>query len=204
MAHGPIPDVEASISFLPTAAGGRATPARSGYRPQHQIRPDYQTSGTHRYVDCEEVAPGEIALATITFITPEAYPNSIRAGDVLDVLEGSRLVGHATIRRVLNASLERAGTPAPEQSGGSLTLTRAELLELIRQHGVPDWAYAFGAPTPENRDGVIAIEREGLGWLVCYYERGSPKRMDTVASEERANALLWRSLRLEFAREDVP
>jgi elongation factor Tu len=103
------PDVEADIYLLPSSEGGRSAPAFSGYRPQHQIRADYQTSGTHQYAQRERLAPGESTRGTITFITPEAYPNSLRAGDVIDILEGSRLVGRATIVRVLNRLLERAG-----------------------------------------------------------------------------------------------
>lgn len=107
MSYPRSPDIEAIVSLLSTAEGGRSMPARSGYRPQHRLPTDYQTSGMHQYIDTDELAPGESARATIVFVTPEAYPNSIRAGDVLDVMEGGRILGHATVLRVLNASLER-------------------------------------------------------------------------------------------------
>jgi len=103
------PDVEVEIYLLPYSEGGRQSPAFNGYRSQHQIRTDYQTTGTHQYEQREQLEPGERSRGTITFITPEVYPNSLRAGDVIDILEDSRLVGRATILRVLNRSLERTG-----------------------------------------------------------------------------------------------
>ncbi len=39
------PDVEAEVTFLGEAEGGRARPAISGYRPAHSVLDDYLTSG---------------------------------------------------------------------------------------------------------------------------------------------------------------
>jgi elongation factor Tu len=101
------PDVEAEITFLPTAEGGRTTPALSGYRPNHKIKTDYLTSGVHYYYDREEVAPGETALGTITFITPEAYPHSLRVGQEIEIQEGARVYGRAKITKIFNPLLEK-------------------------------------------------------------------------------------------------
>ena len=114
------PDVEAQITFLSTEAGGRATPAASGYRPHHRVLPDYQTSGTHDYIGTRTLSPGGSALATITFITPEAYPHSLDAGDVIEIAEGSRIIGHARIVRVLNPLLQR---DPPSATDGADELT---------------------------------------------------------------------------------
>ena len=44
---------------------------------------------------------------TITFITPEAYPHCLWPGKVLPIMEGSRVVGQATVITVLNPLLLR-------------------------------------------------------------------------------------------------
>ena len=105
--HGP--DVLAMVTLLPADAGGRGVPTQSGYRPHHRLRGDYQTSGVHDYVGCSTLNPGETAEATISFLEPLAYLRSITKGDVIEISEGSRVVGHATILAVLNPVLERAG-----------------------------------------------------------------------------------------------
>ncbi len=101
------PDVEAEFTMLATSAGGRQGPAFSGYRPAHKVRDDYLTSGEHQYLDSEQVFPGQTARCTISFLTPEVYPQCLWVGRVLDVQEGRHLVGHARITRILNPILER-------------------------------------------------------------------------------------------------
>ena len=97
------PDAEVTFRFNGTRRG----PVADGYRPAHRIREDYLTTGVHCYFDAEEVAPDGEARGTITFITPEAYPQTLWVGKVLDIQEGERVVGTATVERVLNPVLER-------------------------------------------------------------------------------------------------
>ena len=101
------PDVEAEITLFSSAEGGRQTPAQSGYRPQHKIREDYLTSGTHHYIGCTEVLPGQTVKGTITFITPEAYPHCLWVGREIDIQEGGRVYGRARITKILNPLLEK-------------------------------------------------------------------------------------------------
>jgi translation elongation factor EF-Tu-like GTPase len=100
------PDVEAEITMLPAEEGGRSGPSFSGYRPQHKVRDDYLTSGIHQYFDCAYVLPGHTVHGTIAFMTPEAYPHCLWVGRVIDIQEGSRVVGRARITRIMNALLE--------------------------------------------------------------------------------------------------
>ena len=100
------PDVEAEITLLPTAESGRERAAFSGYRPAHKVRDDYLTTGVHHYIGCDEVLPGQTVRGTITFITPEVYPHCLWVGRVIDIQEGSRVVGRARITRIMNALLE--------------------------------------------------------------------------------------------------
>jgi translation elongation factor EF-Tu-like GTPase len=100
------PDVEAEITFLRTEEGGRSAPSFSGYRPNHKVRDDYLTSGIHNYIGCDKVDPGQTALGTITFITPEVYPHCLTIGQTINVQEGGRLIGRARITKILNKVLE--------------------------------------------------------------------------------------------------
>ena len=101
------PDIEAEVTFLPTAQGGRTTPVFSGYRPQHQIRPDYLTSGHHEYIDRLEVWPGESAIAEIWFLAPDRCQKSMCVDKVIPVQEGSQIIGHAKVLKILNPLLEQ-------------------------------------------------------------------------------------------------
>lgn len=105
-----VADIEAEVTVRPLAAGGR-TAARTGYRPQHRILPDYLSTGIHEYLDGDEVSPGTTARARIVFLTPEVYPHCLHLGQVLDIQEGDRVVGSAKITRILNRVLDRDLTP---------------------------------------------------------------------------------------------
>jgi len=100
------PDIEAQVTFLATDDGGRSTPALSGYRPNHLVLPDYLTSGHHEYKDKDQVLPGESAIADIWFLAPDQYPHSMQMGAVINVQEGSRLVGHAKVVKTYNKVLQ--------------------------------------------------------------------------------------------------
>ena len=97
------PDAEVTFRFNGTRRG----PMADGYRPAHRIREDYLTTGVHRYFDVREVAPDGTARGTITFITPEAYPHTLWEGKTIDICEGERVVGTATVEKVLNPILNR-------------------------------------------------------------------------------------------------
>ena len=96
-------DAEVTFRFN----GTRRTPVADGYRPAHRIREDYLTTGVHHYFGVTEVAPDGKARGTITFITPEAYPHSLWVGKEIPIQEGGRVVGTATVERVLNPVLEK-------------------------------------------------------------------------------------------------
>ncbi len=96
------PDVEVIFTFN----GAKKHPVKSGYRPAHLIRDGYLTTGLHRYEDVDMVLPDGTAKGTITFLTPSAYPHSLWVGKEIPIQEGERVVGHATIMKILNTILE--------------------------------------------------------------------------------------------------
>ena len=95
------PDVEVLFEFN----GTRRTPAADGYRPHHLIMDDHLTTGIHHYYEADTVAPNGTAKGTITFITPEAYPKSLWIGKKINIQEGARIVGYATVLKVFNSAL---------------------------------------------------------------------------------------------------
>lgn len=95
------PDVEVLFKFTEEMK----TKVFEGYRPSHLVTENYLTTGVHRYYnpkDCESERKG-----TITFITPEAYPNTLWVGKKIKMFEGSKMIGYAIILNIYNRVLER-------------------------------------------------------------------------------------------------
>lgn len=83
----------------------------NGYRPHHLVTENYLTTGVHHYYDTDSVPPDGTAKGTITFITPEAYPHSLWIGKRINIQEGDRIVGYATVLEIYNPVLQRENTP---------------------------------------------------------------------------------------------
>lgn len=96
------PDVEVLFKFN----GTRMHPVHDGYRPAHLVKNDYMTTGVHHYYDVTDVPPDGTAKGTITFLSPEAYPACLWVGKKINIQEGEKVVGYATITRVLNPILD--------------------------------------------------------------------------------------------------
>ncbi|ROZ62576.1 hypothetical protein [Ramlibacter sp. WS9] len=97
-----VPDIEGEFHLFGGAENARKY---SGYRPQHEVHENYQTSGIHAYVDREFVDPGETVLVQVRLITPEVYPRCLWEGRELKVLEGAKHVGTLRVAKVINTSL---------------------------------------------------------------------------------------------------
>ena len=97
-------DLEADITFLTSAEGGRTRPIYSGYRPAHLVKDNYLTTGIHHY-EKDEVQPGDTVIGTIRFLSPEAYPKSLWLEKIIRIQEGSRLIGFAKVIEIYNEIL---------------------------------------------------------------------------------------------------
>lgn len=95
------PDIEVVFRFN----GRRKRMMCDGYRPAHLVTSDYLTTGVHHYFGTQAVSPDGEASGTITFLSPELYPNSMWVGKIIDIQEGNRIIGQATVTRVLNPLL---------------------------------------------------------------------------------------------------
>ena len=99
-------DLEAEVTHLPTAEGGRKTPARSGYRPTCDFGvPGVLNDGAHFFVGKTWVAPGESVLTRIQLISPESLQGRLHVGQSFAVREGMRITARAIILRLHNESL---------------------------------------------------------------------------------------------------
>ena len=95
------PDIEAEITFVSYEAGGRNTLARTRYSPQFHYRGD-DWAAVHEYPDVESAAPGDTVRTLLRFLYPEAHVEHIRVGTEFDIREGTRVVGHGRVTRVLH------------------------------------------------------------------------------------------------------
>lgn len=93
------PDIRASITLT------REEPVYSGYRPAHLIG-NYLTTGIHEYFNTNILKNGETVEGTISFISPEYYPHSLKVGMRLIFQEGSRITGYAEILEIYNELLK--------------------------------------------------------------------------------------------------
>ena len=99
------PDAKVLFELTSLGCDGKAKRVLSGYRPIYEICPDYWTSTHHEFIDCDGISTGYSARAHVWFISPDVYPHTLWVGRVLEVAEGSRVVGTATILDVLNPVL---------------------------------------------------------------------------------------------------
>ena len=97
-----LPDVKVLFEFNDT----RKTPASDGYRPAHLVKDNYLTTGIHHYFEVDSVPPNGTVKGTITFISPESYTNCLWIGKKINIQEGERIVGFATIIDIYNSILE--------------------------------------------------------------------------------------------------
>lgn len=93
-------DIEVIFEFVET----RSKKIFEGYRPSHLIKDGYFTTGIHSYYNLNNDSDDKL-MGTITFITPEEYPNCLWKGKKIAMYEGSKLIGYATILNIFNPIL---------------------------------------------------------------------------------------------------
>ena len=93
------PDIEAIFEFI------LKKEVHDGYRPSHMVKENCLTTGLHHYYKDKNI-DGEVK-GTITFITPEEYPACLWIGKKIEMFDGSKLIGYATVLKIFNAVLNR-------------------------------------------------------------------------------------------------
>ncbi len=100
-------DALVNFTLLETESGGREAPVANGYRGSHLIDDDYLTSGQMDFIDDELVFPGSSIKAFVTYISPKQYPKTLWVGKIMNIQEGSKVVGKAEVLAVYNELLKR-------------------------------------------------------------------------------------------------
>lgn len=95
------PDVEVLFEFL----GYRKGNTFEGYRPAHLIKDGYLTTGIHHYYETKKSINSEVK-GTITFISPDEYPQCLWVGKKIEMYEGKNIVGYATVLEIFNPILQ--------------------------------------------------------------------------------------------------
>ena len=92
--------VEAEISFLSTEEGGRKTPVKSGYRPNHFF-------GEFGYMGAiileEPLNPGESRNVKVAFLDVKELREELAIGKEWRIQEGGFLVGKGIILKLLSS-----------------------------------------------------------------------------------------------------
>lgn len=94
------PDALVEVTF-----SARTTVAKNGYRPHYKVAGDYLTTTLHWFIDSGEAKTNQPTQAFVKLITPEAYPNCLESGMLIEVGEGSCIIGTAKIIEVYNEIL---------------------------------------------------------------------------------------------------
>lgn len=102
------PTFTVQLQLLSSADGGRSGPIKSNYRPSFDVgstgRDEEMLADGQIILTAAELAPGAETTASIEPLRPE-YWGHVKRGMTIAVIDGSRIVGHATV-------LDRAWPPA--------------------------------------------------------------------------------------------
>ena len=96
--------VRAKIRLLATAEGGRVTPIRGSYRPNHNffdLDNREMTMGLIELPEGKELHPGESMEVTVVFLKWPRLEGQIYPGREWRIQEGAKLVGMGTVLEVL-------------------------------------------------------------------------------------------------------
>lgn len=108
-----LPDIQAEITYLSTANGGREGYLLSGYRGQfHYAGHDWDAP--QYFVDRERVEPGESVVANLYFLSPREHVDKVVVGTIFLVREGLKTVGYGKVTELLNLAAHAAETPRSE------------------------------------------------------------------------------------------
>ena len=98
-------DALIEVTLLSTSEGGGKTSICSGYKGQHLIKENYQTSGNIQLIDKNILNPGETATAFVNYLSPDFYPKTLWIGKEMELKEGGRIVGRTIVKEIYNKIL---------------------------------------------------------------------------------------------------
>jgi translation elongation factor EF-Tu-like GTPase len=102
-----VADIETQMHFLSTEAGGRKSPAYSGYRPQFFYN-NRDWDAEHEYPEVKVVRPGETVKALVRFFAPHEHLGKVHVGMPFLIREGSKTVAYGTVTEILDLEASAA------------------------------------------------------------------------------------------------
>lgn len=95
------PHFKATLTYLKTEDGGIVTPVSSGFRTIIKFPDDTQEIIAHQtFIDTEVVFPGDTVSADIYLLQADEMLEKIYAGQDLDLLINSVIIGNGTITHI--------------------------------------------------------------------------------------------------------
>jgi len=101
------PNFIALLTYLPAKKGKQTTPVSSGYRPTIKFPFDQgQFTGIQNFIGTDLVFPGDAVTAEITLLSTEFFAGKIYEGLDFDFFEGTTLIGHGIISKLIEPDNE--------------------------------------------------------------------------------------------------
>jgi hypothetical protein len=108
--------IQAKLTLLATADGGRKTGIKTGYRPNHVF--EYSAPGSFKttyigdiqFEPDKTIVPGETAIVIVCFLLVPIVPELseyLTIGRKWYLHEGARLIGYAEILKDINADIDK-------------------------------------------------------------------------------------------------
>jgi RNAse (barnase) inhibitor barstar len=155
--------IEARLVLTPTSEGGRAGPVLTDHRASwdlghRTLAGDVETNDARISLeDCLVLPPGGTATIGLHPLVMDAF-RSVTVGAVLPMLEGSRVVGRATVAR---AALRLESVRSPQKA--VLTIDGARFHDLDGFYDEVSTQLIPGADWGRNLDAFNDILRGGFG-----------------------------------------
>jgi hypothetical protein len=205
----------ARLRLTPTAAGGRETAIRSNYRPTFDLGEwmgePAVSGGRIMLIDQDELAPDAEGIVRIEPMFPEFW-SALRESAIVPVQEGARVVGYATVEKVVFAEgftatiaafvkKARAFCTFIEEAAG---LSIPDRMLQSRQHLLELCSVAVGLPSVEPPEGTKVARSpdrptnwSGFGAFENYWEVFDPYDLQEPVAGSLSDDLLdvYRDLR---------
>ncbi len=104
---GIAPDVEMEVFFFRPEEGGKRSAFRMGWRPQFFYDGD-NWDGLWVFPTEDWIEPGQIIIAQVEFLSPEAHRGRLYPGKEFEVREGAHVVARGRVTRLLAFSPDPA------------------------------------------------------------------------------------------------
>lgn len=116
--------IDAKVTMLPTADGGKSRAIWEGYSPNHKLPDGTFCMGRFAAIEGSKIEPGEAKQVEIKLLVIEQLRDRFKQGLVWGIQEGGRKVGVGEILAVVEATA-MPQTPPPSGGAGTEAVTQS-------------------------------------------------------------------------------